>query len=130
MHASKTHASTILPLASEDHLQTSNKLLCNSCIFHCTNKNFPFGWEDMATAVFPIDESSLYCTFLIQWIAPETGFNCARVKTDSFQNSPPLASSITAYICPEEHEVVWTTYRDSMQDSLILTSHFPCRSCN
>ena len=120
MHASKSHAS-ILPLVKTKFgLQTINMLLCHSCIVHSINKHSPGGRE--ALAVFPPDQPSLYGFLCVQRIVLETCFYCARVKTDSFKDSPPHACSITAHIFPEEHEMVWTTYRDNIQDSLILTS--------
>ena len=121
MHASKPHAS-ILPLVKTKFgLQTINMLLCHSCIVHSINKHSPGGRE--ALAVFPPDQPSLYGFLCVQWIALETCFNCAWIKFHPFQNSPTLAGSISAHILSKELEVVWTTYRDNVQDSLILTSH-------
>ena len=126
MHASKPHASkphaSILPLVKTKFgLQTINMLLCHSCIVHSINKHSPGGRETLA--IFPPDQSSLYGFLCVQRMPFKTCCNGGWVKTDSFKDSPPHACSITTHIFPEEHEMVWTTYRDSIQDSLILTSH-------
>ena len=115
MHAGKLHASISLLVKTKFGLQTINMLLCHSCIFHCVNKHSPGGRE--ALAVFPPDQPSLYCTLVIQRIASVTCFNCAWVKFYSFKNSSSFACGISAHILPKELEVVWTTYRDSMQDA-------------
>ena len=66
----------------------------------------------------PLAEPSLYCFFVINWIAPETSHGFVLVKTDPFKNIPPLACSVSAHKSLKKAKVVWMTYKGQHASSL------------
>ena len=89
-----------------------NVLLGNPCIPHGSDQHSPCGGLG-AFASTPFDQPFLHCSFFIHGIGSEACCYCGCIEPHSFKDRPPIACSLSAHMCSEEHEMVWMICRES-----------------